>query len=222
MRAIAEEARRELQRLRASQLQSTDAGMRDESAREGAAVQAMLTSIRRARELEMSGVLDRAAEWGRSRARNELARLSLSAFGAAEAEEGQAEGLREEAVGLARTAALAAAEMVGAAERAELVARSLADSDAMRLVGSVGGQNGAALARVQHALRLSELARSLVQRAKTLAGSALSRATSAEASAARALSTARSNTRRIARLKARVEAAQQQAQAAYAVNQAAR
>jgi len=214
LRAIAGQAERELRALRAVQLRSADAALREESDREAAVVRAMLESIREAQGLQRWHSAGGAAAWGRSRARNELARLSLSAFNASRAEEGRAEGLRRGAIGFARAAAAAASKMVEAAREAKQIAQGLVKADATRLVASTGGENRAALAQVRHALRLSELAQGLVRRAKTLASSALSRAVSAEENAVKALNTARNNTRRIAKLKARVQAALQQAQAA--------
>eukprot|EP00418_Pyrodinium_bahamense_P015135 CAMPEP_0179106974 /NCGR_PEP_ID=MMETSP0796-20121207/49768_1 /TAXON_ID=73915 /ORGANISM="Pyrodinium bahamense, Strain pbaha01" /LENGTH=270 /DNA_ID=CAMNT_0020805025 /DNA_START=148 /DNA_END=961 /DNA_ORIENTATION=- len=214
MEASAQKASGLFQSLQAQQVQATGTAVQGEGKREAQVVKSMLDAVREAQTLKLPAVLDEVREWGTSQSRNQVVGLTGSAIEESWLEEATAEGFRKDTAGFSHTAALAASKMVKVAEEAQQIAVNLTRADVVGVVESAGQENEHELARLQHALLLSDMAKHVVQQANILAHNALSRATSAEASATQALDRARANTRRITKLKLRVQAAQQMAEAA--------
>lgn len=186
-----------------------------ENERQATVVNRMLETIKEAQEMDTTDMEKEARLWGKSQAENEVVGLSGSFVEKAWVEEKKAEELRKESTKYTQAAMLVAAKMVQVAREAKQVAEDMARDNATAVIESVDAENQVALSQAKQSIQMSVMAKQMVEQADRLARSALSRAMSAEASAMQALSTARRNTRRIAKLKARVQAALQKAKAAH-------
>lgn len=185
-----------------------------ENNRQATIVNRMLETINEAQEMDTTDIEREARLWGKSQAENEVVDLSGSFVDKAWEEEKKVEELRKESTKYTQAAMVVAAKMVQVAREATQVAEDMTRDNATAVIESVDAENQVARSQAKESIQMSVIATQMVEQADRLARSALSRAMSAETSAMRALNTARRNTRRIAKLKARVEAALQKAKGA--------
>lgn len=214
VRAMAADSWKKLGAVKAQELQGASAAVQTEGLREAPKVEHILGAIRALGTQDFSPVFARSEEWGRSQALNEYNRTAGPMLKEADQLAHKIEQLRQEARSSADTSAATAAKMVQAAREAEAMSMSLSNAHAASLVDRVGADNNATLGQLQQALQLATAGKALLDEARTLAVSAFSRASVAEVQAAKALGVARNNTRRIALLKARVQAAENSVEAA--------
>jgi len=205
MKASATEASKELHGTGAAELNTTKTVIQAEKAREAEVVQGMLRDIEASRHVPMPDVMKKVGVWARSRSQNQVANATQSVLQVAFSEGNRAEELRQKALGMARSAAAAAKEMAAAGAAVDQVAQQLSGTNAAALVESTKEKDEAALVRLQHALQLVDMAGGTAHLANILARTLLSRAVVAEADAGQALERARTNTRRIERLKLRMQ-----------------
>mmetsp|Transcript_106350 Transcript_106350/g.343057 ORF Transcript_106350/g.343057 Transcript_106350/m.343057 type:complete len:295 (+) Transcript_106350:83-967(+) len=208
LQAIIARVRGDLNTMADRQFKATTMSLEAERRLEATRIAGMLRSIEEARR-DLAWVTQESADWARSQAENEVARLTGSNLEKAWAEDTEAESFRKDAINSTQATVRASKRMLEAAREAQGLAARMTSADATGAVQSAEAENQAAAAQAQQAQVLLQVAWQAVQQAKLLAGSAVSRATAAEALAEEALGRARNNTRRIAALKLRIQTVQQ-------------
>lgn len=155
-----------------------------------------------------------AEAWARTQAMNDIVNLTNATMTELSQEEELGEELRKNATSSTQSLIESAKAMATTATAAETLALEMTQTDPEGFVTAVEAQDKAALAQVELSRTLSAKATKASEEAYVLGNSALMRAKAAKVGAAKALATAKRNTNRIAVLKARVQKAQQRAQAA--------
>jgi hypothetical protein len=207
------QAEQRVQQVRSQELVATSAAVQAEVTREAKAVRAMRGALYEAVLLGEAAVKNASQAWARSQVEQTIHKVTAAGVQQSLAEEAYARNLTIEAERLMQVAHVASSNLVNMAMEAQQALSHFNEAQIEQIAQEQKEKNTLFLEEAEQTQHLGVIAKEIAQRAFQLASSALNRSIAAEADASQALNTARTNTRRIERLKAKVQSAQQMAQA---------
>lgn len=206
-----------VQQVRRYQMEATIRAARNASEHQEMAAAEMRAALGRALTLGEAAVMNASRVWARSQVQMTLANDTAYSLKTTAMLEVESLALQKEAERLLAGAVQAGKSLANISGEAQNALQRFHEADVEAFAEAQGEKNRAFWAEANETEKEGELAKELVDRAHSMAFNILNRSKIAEAGASQALQTARRNTRRIAQLKAKVQAAQQQAQLAKAL-----
>lgn len=214
VKAAVVQAEYSVYRMNKDQMAKTFSAIRSESQAHESSIEAISAALEKAVTLAEAAVKNASHVWAKSQAEEALQKFTAFSLNRTMEKEEEAAMAKSEALGLLKAAMQASSSLMNISEAASTAMDKVNEANVEAFAKSQGEKNSKFLEEARQQKKLGVLAEKLANRAHELAKSVLERSKASEAAASQALQTARRNTMRIAKLKAKVQAAQQQAQLA--------